>query len=270
MLLTALITPFLEDTTIDFTSLEKMLQFQLESKVDGLVLLGTTAETPTLSNFEQRKVLELAIATKAKLNSQKKLFAGVSDNATSRVLEKIESFNELAVDGYLISSPYYNKPPQNGLIQHFLECSKATKKDIILYNIPGRTAVNFLPNNLIELLKQTPNIKYIKESSGNLSQMMDLIGLIRENNLNTQVFCGDDDLTLPVLSIGGTGLVSVLSNIYPNETADLITKKELDNFYKLLPIIRDLFKNTNPIPVKNMLFKVGLIASDQVRLPLIR
>lgn len=270
MLLTALITPFLEDTSVDFASLEKLLDLQFNSRIDGLILLGTTGESATLTQTEMEQIVEFTLDFKAKSNSSKKVFVGVSDNATSRVLEKIQMFESLAIDGFLVATPFYNKPTQEGLIEHFLQISKATKKDLILYNIPGRTAVNFEPKNILKLLQQTSNIKYIKESSGNLAQIIDLIGILLQNNLDTQVLAGDDDLVLPILAIGGSGLVSVLSNLYPTETADLLINKDLGSFYKLLPTIRKLFETTNPIAVKRLLYQQNLISSSQVRLPLWR
>ncbi len=280
MTLTALITPFLENTELDLSSLRRLLEIQFNSKMDGVVILGTTAETATLSDHEKDIIVQEAISTREKLGEpakNKKIYVGVGSNSTRQVLERIESLNQTGVDGYLIVTPYYNKPPQNGLIEHFLACDKASQKPIILYNVPGRTGVNLLPESVIEIVQNSTNVKYIKESTGDLNQVSDLAYLISSHNLQERfaVLSGDDWATVPILALGGVGLVSVLSNIYPDKTADLVNltiqkdDQALALNLELLPTMRACFKQTNPISVKKMLFEAGLITAASVRLPLI-
>jgi len=280
MTLTALITPFLENGELDLNSLRSLLKIQFYSKMDGVVVLGTTAETPTLSTHEKDIIVQEALSIRQNLGDKakdKKIYVGVGSNSTHEVLERIENLNQTSVDGYLIVTPYYNKPPQNGLIAHFLACDKASQKPIILYNVPGRTGVNLLPESVIEIVQNTKNVRFIKESTGDLSQVSDLAYLISSHNLQDRfaILSGDDWATVPILALGGVGLVSVLSNILPDKTAELVNltiqkdDQALALNLELLPTMRACFKQTNPISVKKMLFEAGEITSPAVRLPLI-
>jgi len=276
MTLTALITPFLNDFSIDWISFEKLLILQLTSKIDGLVILATTGETPTLTLEEENQIVTKTLELNIMLKANKKIYIGVSDNSTSRVVARIESLNDLEFDGYLIASPSYNKPQQDGLCEHFLACSRATHKNIMLYNVPGRSGVNILPQTVAKIVENTTNIRFIKEASGSVEQIMDLLLLVKTQNLDLKVLSGDDSLTLPILSLGGAGVVSVLSNMLPNETADLVNfykenwQKSQEIHFQLLSKMRDCFTQTNPVPIKNMLFNAGIISSNEVRLPLVK
>lgn len=280
MTLTALITPFLENGELDLNSLRSLLKIQFNSRMDGVVILGTTAETSTLSTYEKDMIIQEALSVREQLGDKaknKKIYVGVGSNSTSEVLERIQNLNQTSVGGYLIVTPYYNKPPQNGLIAHFLACDEASQKSIILYNVPGRTGVNLVPESVIEIVQNSKNVRYIKESTGDLSQISDLYYLINSNNLQARlaILSGDDWATVPILALGGAGLVSVLSNIYPDKTADLVNltiqkdDQALALNLELLPTMRACFKQTNPISVKKMLFEAGEISSPSVRLPLI-
>ena len=281
MTLTALITPFLENTELDLSSLRSLLEIQLNSKMDGVVILGTTAETSTLSIHEKDVIVQETLSIRQRLGDKtknKKIYVGVGSNSTHEVLERIKNLNQTGIDGYLIVTPYYNKPPQNGLIAHFLACDEVSQKPIILYNVPGRTGVNLLPESVIEIVQNSKNVRFIKESTGDLSQVSDLAYLINSNNLQDRfaILSGDDWATLPILALGGIGLVSVLSNIFPDKTADLVNlsiqkdDQALALNLELLPTMRACFEQTNPISVKKILFEVGEITSSAVRLPLVR
>jgi 4-hydroxy-tetrahydrodipicolinate synthase len=272
MTLTALITPFNEDTSIDFASLEKLLDLQFSSEVDGLVLLGTTGEAPTLLDLEKLQLISFVLNYKQKLASNKQIWLGASDNSTQRVVDKLATFNDLAIDGYLISSPWYNKPNQEGLYQHFVACSGATKKSIILYNVPSRTGVNILPATVLKIAQNCPNIRYLKDATGNLEQMMQTYNLLLQKELEgrMQILSGDDALTLAMCKLGAVGVVSVLSNLLPNEVSQLALNQDMDLHYSLLEKMQACFVDTNPIPIKNMLFEQKIIATNQVRLPLVR
>ena len=267
-LYTALITPF-KDGKIDYNSLEKIIEQQIKSKVDGLVVMGTTGESPTVS-FEEHKLIISKSVEIAK--GRTRVIAGTGSNSTKEAICLSESAEKSGADGILSVNPYYNKPTQKGLIAHFKEIANSISIPVILYNIPGRTAINFLPESTAELLEITKNIKAMKEATGDISQMMRLIELCGDK---INILSGDDNLLLPVLSIGGTGIISVLSNIIPakvKEVIDLFMKGDFDKsrklFYTLLPLCRLMFIETNPIPIKSIM-AMASYCSDEMRLPLL-
>jgi 4-hydroxy-tetrahydrodipicolinate synthase len=273
MTLTALITPFTKTGEIDWMSLQNLLRIQLSSEIDGIIGLCTTSETPTLSNQEQLKIAKFILNINQEY--QKQIWLGVSGSATNEVKQRMQSFENLEIDGFLISTPSYNKPPQEGMIQHFLELDNFSNKNIILYNVPGRTGVNLHPESVLKILQNSSNIVGIKEACGDLSQIQKLITLTKANFSEFMILSGDDSLTVDIIRSGGDGVVSVSSNLYPNQVAKMVETAFFDENTsriieaKLSDFFEDCFIETNPIPIKYYLFLQQIIESDQVRLPLV-
>ena len=266
-LYTALVTPF-RNGKVDFDAFARIIDMQFEGGVDGIVPMGTTGESPTITYEEHLEVIKKAVQF---ANKRMKVIAGTGSNSTSEAVYMSEIAAKSGVDGVLLVNPYYNKPTQKGLILHFETVAKAAGIPVMLYNIPGRTGINFLPESVAELCEKAPNVKAMKEASGDITQMMRLMELCggRINMLS-----GDDNLLLPLLSIGGKGVVSVLSNILPKEIKNVINLfnagKMVESraaFYKILPLCRAVFAETNPIPIKWIMARAGF-CSDEIRLPL--
>ncbi len=253
---TALITPFDKNFEVDYISLTKLLCKQEDSNISGVVLLGTTAEECTLHCDECKKIIELA----KQILKTKQIIIGVSGNCTKAVIEKIECYNKFDIDGFLLGTPYYNKPTSNGLYKHFQEIAKHTTKPIILYNIPSRCGVK-LDFNLLDKLSKIKNIVAIKEASGDISYFTNLIAKFK-NRYN--ILCGNDNMFLPMLSCGATGCISVISNLYPNLPVDIYEKfhqniDEAQNLHnKYLSLCNAMFIETNPAPIKYALCKKHL------------
>lgn len=253
---TAICTPFDEDG-VNLKEFEKLIEFQIQNKVDGIIVCGTTGEASTMTMEEKIATIKCAVKTS---NGRIPIIAGTGGNNTKQVIETSKLIEELGVDGLLIVTPYYNKCTQNGLIQHYKEISQSVKLPIILYNVPSRTGVNIEPRTCLELSK-IENIVAIKEASGNLSQVAEIAHLCG-NNLN--IYSGNDDQVLPLLSLGGIGVISVLSNVMPEYTHNMVqnffdgniteaTKMQLD----AIPLIKALFSEVNPIPAKAALNILG-------------
>jgi 4-hydroxy-tetrahydrodipicolinate synthase len=266
-LYTAIITPF-RNGAIDYEAAEKNIEFQIASGIDGLVPVGTTGESPTVSFQEHKEFIKKVVQV---VRGRVKVIAGTGSNSTEEAICLSRSAQDHGVDGILLVNPYYNKPTQNGLIQHFSKIAGSVTVPVVLYNIPGRTGVNFLPESIRELVKNSANIVAIKEASGDLSQMMRVMELCGDR---LTLLSGDDNLLLPVLSIGGRGVISVLSNILPADVKKVITLYESGaiaearaHFYRLLPLCRAMFLETNPIPVKRAMEMLGHCTSE-IRLPL--
>jgi 4-hydroxy-tetrahydrodipicolinate synthase len=265
---TAIITPF-RNGNIDYDSYFKLLDRQIEAKVAGVVPCGTTGESPTLSHEEHKDLIKKTVNH---VNKRIQVIAGTGSNSTQEAIELTKSACEDGVDGVLVVNPYYNKPTQDGMIQHFTLIADASKVPLMLYNIPGRTGVNLTPESIFKL-SQHPNIQSVKEASGDLGQMAKVISLTLRNT-RFKLLSGDDNLLLPVLSIGGTGVVSVVSNLFPKTMVDIVNlwnsgeinlSREL--YYKLFPVFQYAFIETNPIPVKAALSWWGYCDND-LRLPL--
>lgn len=269
-LYTALITPFNDDLSIDFDGFKKNIEFQIESGVDGLLPLGTTGETPTLSSSEISKVIKFAVE---QVNKRVPVMIGTSTNCTQTTINNTKQAKELGADAVLISAPYYNRPTQEGIFKHFEAITQAVDIPIMVYNIPGRTAVN-IETSTLERISDLKNITSVKEASGNLSQMMEVISSIQDKKEDFAVLSGDDSLTLPLMSLGGKGIVSVASNLVPKEVKELVTAVENNNYdlarqihYKLLPLFTNAFIETNPAPIKKAMQIVGMAAGG-TRLPI--
>jgi 4-hydroxy-tetrahydrodipicolinate synthase len=266
---TALVTPFLADGSVDEKALRALVAWQIESGIDFLVPCGTTGETPTLSHDEWRRVIEITIEVAA---GRVPIVAGATSNCTAEAVQKASEASKIkGVDALLSASPYYNKPTQEGQYQHFKAIAEASDKPIVIYSVQGRTGVNIEPNTLLRL-SQVPNIAAVKEASGVISQIAAICALIP----GFTVLSGDDALTLPVIAVGGVGVISVASNAFPKEMADL-TRAALNNdwttaralYHKYLALMQAHFIESNPLPVKAVLAMMGRI-EENYRLPLCR
>jgi len=270
---TALITPMLDNGDVDYDGFRNLINFQIEAGIDGLVPLGTTGETPTLDDEEEEKLIKIAVEENA---GRVPLIIGAGSNSTRHMESYVKRARDLGADAALVVTPYYNKPNDSGLIKHF-ETAAATGLPIIVYNIAGRTSRN-IPAALMEKIAAIPNIAGVKESSGDIAQMADIINRIAIPRKNTEhpfwVLSGDDSFTLPLLALGGDGLVSVISNLVPKKVRALVNTCLSGNFeegrrlhYELLPLMKNAFIETNPVPIKTAMRWAGLPAGP-VRLPL--
>jgi 4-hydroxy-tetrahydrodipicolinate synthase len=262
----AIVTPF-KKGKVDEETLRSLVEFQIENGTDGIVPCGTTGESSTLSHEEHDRVIEIVIDA---VRKRVPVIAGTGSNSTDEALRLTRHAYEAGADGALMVCPYYNRPTQEGLYQHYKIIAESVPIPIVPYNIPGRTGVNLLPETVAGLAKIS-NIVGIKEASGSLKQMHDIIGLCGEE---FSVLSGDDFFTFPLLAIGGKGVISVISNIAPADMASMIdafeagdVKKAKALHYKMVPLIDMLFIETNPVPVKAALAIMGKISYD-VRLPM--
>lgn len=263
---TALITPTNENG-IDFEKLERLIDFQIKEGVNALIIAGTTGEGSTLSDKEHKDLLAFS---KKKIAGRVPMIAGVGSNDTNYACSLTKFACEIGVDGLLAVTPYYNKATQYGLIQSYTAIAKVATKPIILYNVPSRTGVNIEPETYLELSK-VDNIVGIKEASGNLSKIMDTFNLVGDT---LYIYSGNDDQITPLLSMGGYGVISVLSNMLPKETVEMCdsffagdVKKSANLQLKYLPLIKALFSEVNPIPIKSAMAKLGY-CDNYLRLPL--
>ena len=265
----ALVTPFKKEGEVDYSALEKLVEFQIQNGVNYLVVQGTTGESVTLTDQEKISVLEFVI----EINKERlPIVLGIGGNNTNLVIEQINQFSNYKIDGILSVSPYYNKPSQEGIYAHYKALSKASSLPIILYNVPGRTSSNISPDTTLKLANECENIVAIKEASGDLEQIM-LIILNKPDGF--LVISGDDALTLPHLAIGGDGVISVVANAFPKRFSTMVSsilKGDLDlakqKHYELFEIIKYLFADGNPGGIKYVL-KLINICEDNMRLPLV-
>jgi 4-hydroxy-tetrahydrodipicolinate synthase len=265
---TALVTPFKKDGALDEAALRLLVEWQVASGIDFLVPCGTTGETPTLSEPEWLRVIDITIEV---VNGRVPIVAGATSNNTEEAIAKAKKIAARKIDVILTASPYYNKPTQEGQFQHFQAIARAVNKPLMLYNVPGRTAANIEPATLVRLAKIN-NIIAVKEASGSMVQIAEVLNLVPEGFL---VFSGDDAITLPVISLGGVGIVSVASNVVPGELSKM-TRAALNNDWttarklhrKYLPLVQALFIESNPMPVKAVLAMMGRI-EESYRLPMV-
>lgn len=265
----ALVTPFNGDGSIDFSSLEKLVNHVIENGVNYLVALGTTAETPTLSAEEKKEVLAAIIKF---CNRRVPVVCGIGSNNTAEVLHALKTYDLSEVAGILSVVPYYNKPTQEGIYQHFKAIASATDKPIILYNVPGRTVTNMLPATTLRLAKEFKNIVAIKEAVGQMPQCMELVQGKPEG---FAILSGDDDLILPQMALGFDGVISVAANCYTKDFTGMVNSGLSGDFdtarklhYKLLNGIGLLFAEGNPAGVKYVLSQMG-ICGNNLRLPVV-
>lgn len=253
---TAIVTPFTEDG-INFEELRKLIEFQIQNQTDAIVVCGTTGEASTMTTQEKKETIKFTIETVAK---RTKVIVGTGSNNTKVAIEMSKYAEKVGADGILVVTPYYNKTTQKGLIAHYTAIAKEVSLPIIMYNVPSRTGVNILPETCLELSK-IENIVAMKEASGNISQVAKIASLC-QNNLD--IYAGNDDQIIPILSLGGKGVISVLANIMPKYTHDMTQKYWEGNLeeatkmqLEVIDVIESLFSEVNPIPVKYALNLMG-------------
>jgi 4-hydroxy-tetrahydrodipicolinate synthase len=266
--MTALITPF-KDGKLDEVAYEKLIIRQIKNGIDVVVPVGTTGESATLSHNEHKRCIEIAVNTCK--NKNVKVLAGAGSNATHEAVD-LAKFAELqGADGLLSVTPYYNKPTQEGLYQHYKTIAKAVDIPIVLYNVPGRTGVDLLPETVFRLYDDTPNIFAVKEATGSVDRAIELLS----GRPSLYLFCGDDPIDYPMLANGAKGIISVTANLLPKLKSDLVHSALEGNFEKakeindmLYPLNKVLFIESNPIPIKAAMYIAGLIDTLEYRLPL--
>jgi len=267
-LLTAMVTPFDNNLEVDYEKAQELAEYLLANGSDGIVVAGTTGESPTLSKTEK---INLFKAVKEVVGNRGQVIAGTGSYSTQASIELTKAAEEIGVDGVMLVVPYYNKPPQDALYQHFSTIAKTTNLPIVLYNVPGRTSTNMLPDTIFKL-SQISNIVAIKEAAGDMDQVSAIKSLVPEDFL---VYSGDDSLTLPILSLGGHGIISVAGHVVGNEIKEMIDLYLSGNVQaaqkvhqKLFPVFKTMFITTNTIPVKTAVNLIGLEVG-QMRLPMI-
>ena len=267
----ALVTPFHPSGQIDFTSLGRLVNHVIDGGVDFLVALGTTAETATLNNDERAAVLQ-AIVDEA--DNRVPIVVGLGSNNTRQLANEIHNFDFTGVDGILSVAPYYSKPNQRGIYEHFKQIALATDLPIIIYNVPGRTSSNISAETCIKLANDFDNIVAVKEASGDLMQVMEII---KNRPAGFNVFSGDDALTLPSLAIGGDGVISVVANAYPKSMSEMVKAmlSDTDRYvalaihYQMLDVINALFADGNPAGIKALMDHMGIVKNN-LRLPMVK
>ncbi len=263
----AMVTPF-SNGKVDEAKVRELVEMHVASGTDGLIPCGTTGESPTLSHDEHRRLVELVVEAASRRIT---VIAGTGSNATSEAVELTKHAERAGANGALVVSPYYNKPTQEGLYRHFRAVADAVQIPIVVYNIASRTAVNIETATMARLARDCRNIVGVKEASGSLDQMAQVIAACGPD---FTVLSGDDNLTIPLMAIGGHGVISVIANIVPKETADMVRaaldgdwKRARELHYKLLPLARAAFLETNPIPIKEAMAMAGMLTAE-FRLPM--
>lgn len=263
---TAIVTP-MDENGVNYQEFERLIEWQIEQGIDAIVSVGTTGEGSTLTDEEHKQAIKFCVDV---VNKRVPVIAGTGSNDTAYAIELSKYAEEVGADALLLVTPYYNKATQKGLIESFKVVADAVNIPCILYNVPSRTGCNLLPES-VAILAEHPNIVAIKEACGNISQIAKLASLCGDK---IDIYSGNDDQIIPVLSLGGKGVISVLSNIMPNETSQMCklymqgkTQEALKLQLDLLPLINALFCEVNPIPVKHAVYKMGF-CQDYLRLPL--
>ena len=264
---TALVTPMKEDLSVDYEAFGRLIDFQIENGINAIVAVGTTGESATLEPEEQKEVIRFAVQRAA---GRVPVIGGTGTNNTAHVLEYVKNACDAGVDAVLVVTPYYNKATQNGLIAHFTKIADDSTVPVILYNVPGRTGCNLLPKTVAKLAEH-PNIVAIKEATGNMAQMVELAALCGDK---LDIYSGEDALTVPMISMGAAGTISVLSNVVPAESVAMTDAALAGDFAaaaalqcKMLPLINALFSEVNPIPAKAAVSAMGY-GQENLRMPL--
>ena len=269
----ALVTPFYNGK-IDYYSMFNLIDYVIDNGTDAIIVCGTTGEASTLSYDEQIECIKNCVDY---VNGRVCVIAGTGSNCTKSAVKLSKTAESLGVDGLLVVTPYYNKCTQIGLKEHYKKISDSVNIPILMYNVPSRTGVNIEPDTALDIVKNNKNVVGIKEASGNISQVATLAYLKNKYKVDMDIYSGNDDQVLPMLSLGGVGVISVNANVIPNDIHNMVYAY-LDGDYKKSSLINDkaiiyskvLFSEVNPIPVKRALYELGLIRSDEVRLPLTR
>ena len=266
----ALVTPFRKQETVDFTKLEHLIDTIVEGGVDYIVALGTTSEAATLTESERAAVQEFIVET---VNERCPVVLGLGGNNTLNLTDTIAQTNFDGISGLLSVTPYYNKPNQRGLIQHYRSVADASPVPVIMYNVPGRTGVNLTAESTLTLANECPNIVGIKEASGNMQQVMEIL---HNRPAHFRVISGDDSLTLPMLALGADGVISVMANALPADMSQMVRlamkgdlKKALPLHYKMLPLMNAIFEEGNPAGIKALL-EIENHITNVLRLPLVK
>ena len=264
----AIVTPFLENGAVDYDTFRELIEYQIANGTDCIIVCGTTGESSTLTHEEHLECIKVCTEV---VNKRIRVVAGTGSNCTETAIYLSTEAEKYGVDGLLVVTPYYNKATQKGLIAHFTAIANSVKVPIILYNVPSRTGVNILPETAVTLAKTVDNIVAIKEASGNISQVAKLMQLA---DGCIDLYSGNDDQIVPIMSLGGKGVISVLSNVAPKETHDIVryyldgkVKESLDLQLKALPLVEALFCEVNPIPVKKAVELMGK-CNGKLRMPL--
>ena len=264
----ALVTPMNQDGTVNYDKLSELIEFQIKGGTDAIVACGTTGEASTLTHEEHIKVIRHTVE---KVNKRVPVIAGTGSNSTETAIYLSKEAEKAGADALLLVTPYYNKATQKGLVEHFVKTAEAVKIPAILYNVPSRTGCNILPATVKEIAHRAPNVIAIKEACGNISQIAELASIMDED---FAIYSGNDDQIVPILSLGGLGVISVLSNVAPKETHDIVAsyldgdvKKSMKLQLEAIDLIKSLFIEVNPIPVKTALNLMGMNAGP-LRLPL--
>ena len=264
----ALITPMNEDGSVNYEKLRELLEFHVANKTDAIIICGTTGEASTLSDEEHLECIRFACEV---INKRIPVIAGTGSNCTQSAIELSKEAEKSGVDGLLLVTPYYNKATQNGLKAHYKAIAKEVNVPIILYNVPSRTGTRLAPQTVVDLCHEVPNIVGVKDATGDISEVAELMSLAKGT---VDVYSGNDDQIVPVLSLGGKGVISVLSNILPKETHDMVASylegdvvKSCEMQLKYFDLVKALFCEVNPIPVKTALNLMGMEVGS-LRLPL--
>lgn len=264
----ALITPMNEDGSVNYEKLRELLEFHVANKTDAIIICGTTGEASTLSDEEHLECIRFACEV---INKRIPVIAGTGSNCTQSAIELSKEAEKSGVDGLLLDTPYYNKATQNGLKAHYKAIAKEVNVPIILYNVPSRTGTRLAPQTVVDLCHEVPNIVGVKDATGDISEVAELMSLAKGT---VDVYSGNDDQIVPVLSLGGKGVISVLSNILPKETHDMVASylegdvaKSCEMQLKYFDLVKALFCEVNPIPVKKALNLMGMEVGS-LRLPL--
>ncbi|RXI39278.1 4-hydroxy-tetrahydrodipicolinate synthase [Clostridium tetani] len=263
----AIVTPFCENG-VNFKKLEELIEWHIENSTDAIVICGTTGEASTMTEAEIKETIKFTVD---KVQGRIPVIAGTGSNNTRKAIELSKWAKSIGVDGLLLITPYYNKTTQKGIVEHFKAINDDVDVPIILYNVPGRTGLNILPKTLVKICDTCSNVVAIKEASGDLSQIIEMKALLKDR---IDIYSGNDDQIIPILSIGGIGVISVLANIIPNKVHDMCelylkgeTKKALEIQLNTLSLTNSLFIETNPIPVKTAMNIMGIYVGE-LRLPL--
>lgn len=268
-IITAMITPFKKDLSVDYLALEKLVNHLIETGTDAILVAGTTGETPTLTHEEEREIFKFV---KKVVNGRVKIVMGAGSNSTATAVDSSIKAKELGADAILSVVPYYNKPSQKGMYEHFSAIAKAVDLPIILYNIPGRTGVNMQPTTIAKLANEFKNIVAVKQSNADLDLISDIRSMCPDD---FAIYSGDDSLTIPMMALGAHGVISVASHVVGKQMKEMIkafkagkNADALKIHLKLFPLFKKLFMAPNPVPVKATLAHIGIINED-VRQPLV-